>query len=181
MHAMCGSHLSLADEVPVPIRRLTRGQLAQAFPLLREAGRCESLQVWIDYAAEFINENQEQSWPTGIMVAEQANRCIVGLYSYVIRPCLRLGRVLSVGELTVMTPFGREVVAQRLLDSVTELARSQGVTEVEIGLASASGWWASLLASRGFALDDRRQLVWRRASLRPAAAATSTRPVAEGS
>jgi hypothetical protein len=80
MRAMCGRHLSLADEVPVSIRRLARGQLAQAFPLLREAGRCESFQVWIDYASDFVSENQEKSWPTGIMVAEQANRCIVGLF-----------------------------------------------------------------------------------------------------
>jgi hypothetical protein len=173
MRAMCGPHLSLAEEVPVSIRRLTRGQVAQAFPLLREAGRCESFQAWIDYAAQFIDGNQERSWPSGIMIAEQANRCIVGLYSYVVRPCLRLGRVLTVGELTVMTPFGRDVVAERLLASVAELARIQGVTGSEIGVASASGWWATLLRSRGFALDDRRQLIWRRASQREPAAVNS--------
>jgi hypothetical protein len=161
---MCGVHLSLADGVPVHVRRLRRDQLAQAFPLLREAGRCETVEAWVDYASGFINENSEPSWPAGIMVAEQASRCIVGLYSYVVRPCLRHGRVLSIAELTVMTPFGREVVAGRLLDSVADLARGQGVAESEIGLANAASWWAPLLGGRGFALDDRRQLVWRRTS-----------------
>jgi hypothetical protein len=174
MRGMCGAHLSLADEIPILIRRLRREELAQAFPLLREAGRCETVQAWIEYASGFTNENPEPSWPAGIMAAEQASRCIVGLYSYVVRPSLRHGRVLSVAELTVMTPFGRDVVAGRLLGSVAGLARSQGVAESEICLANAAAWWAPLLGARGFALDDRRQLVWRRTSQVESVGASTT-------
>src|SRR5689334_2847079 len=83
---MGGSHLSLADDVPVCIRRLSRDQMARAFPLLRETGRCDSPEAWLDYASEFIGENQEKSWPSGIVVAEQASRCIVGLFSFLVRP-----------------------------------------------------------------------------------------------
>lgn len=179
---MCGTHVSLADEVPVSIRRLKRNEVAQAFPLLREAGRCDSLASWDDYAAAFIAESQDTAWPSGIIAAEQFNRCIVGLYSYVVRPCLRAGRVLTVADLTVMSPFGRDVVAERLLESIAGLAATHCVRELEIGLASASGWWAALLAKRGYALDDRRQIVWRRgAAAGPSGATAVPAPVPLGS
>ncbi len=179
---MCGIHVSLADQPPVSIHRLAENQIAQAFPLLREAGRCGSLASWSDYALAFIRENPDSAWPSGITVAEQSNRCFVGLYSYVVRPCLRFGRVLSIGDLTVMAPFGKEMVAERLLDSVAQLAKMQHVRELEIGLASASGWLAALLGKRGYALDDRRQIVWRRAAVSGLgnAAAAST-PLSPGS
>lgn len=164
MRAMRGTQISLVDQIPVTIRRLSEKQVAQAFPLLRESGRCDSLASWKDYALAFIADTPDSAWPSGITVAEQSNRCLVGLYSYVVRPCLRSGRVLSVGDLTVMTPFGKEVVAERLLDSVTQLARTQRVNQLEIGLASATGWLAALLGKRGYSLDDRRQIVWRRSA-----------------
>jgi hypothetical protein len=169
---MCGTHVSLADEHPVTIRRLGRNQIAQAFPLLREAGRCDSLASWEDYALAFMDDNRDAAWPSGVIAAEQFNRCIVGLYSYVVRPCLRAGRVLNIGDLTVMSPFGRDLVAERLLDSIAELASTYRVREFEIGLASASGWWAALLGKRGYTLDDRRQIVWRRGAAPAMAHAT---------
>jgi hypothetical protein len=162
MQAMCGTRLSLVEEVPVCIRRLKQGQLAQAFPLLREAGRCESSQAWIDYASEFVREDEDKSWPIGIMVAEQASRCIVGLFSFLVRPCLRFGRVLSVGDLTVMAPFGREEITVRLLDSVAEIGRRYQVRETEIELGKAAAWCVAILGKQGYNLDDRRQIVWRR-------------------
>lgn len=179
---MCGTQISLADQIPVSIRRLSENQIAQAFPLLREAGRCDSLANWTDYALAFIGDIPGSAWPSGITVAEQSNRCFVGLYSYVVRPCLRFGRVLSIGDFTVMAPFGKEVVAERLLDSVTQLARAQRANELEIGLASASGWLAALLGKRGYALDDRRQIVWRRSAVASVTnSAIVTMPASPGS
>jgi hypothetical protein len=159
---MCPRYLSVVDENPVCVRRLGKDQIPLAFPLVREAGRCTSLEGWKDYAAEYLAGGADRAWPSGIVVAEQANRCIVGLFSFVVRPCLRVGRVLSVGELTVMAPFGRDEVASRLLGSIADIARQYRISETEIELGRGAAWCAAMLGKQGYNLDDRRQIVWRR-------------------
>lgn len=177
---MCPRHLLLVDENPVCVRRLSPAQIPQAFPLVREAGRCDSLDAWTDYASEYLAGSGDGAWPSGIVVAEQSNRCIVGLYAFVVRPCLRFGRVLSVTELTVMAPFGRDEIAVRLLGSIGDLARQYRVRETEVELGKGAAWCAAMLGKQGYCLDDRRQIVWRRiANSVPsglAEAVTSTRP-----
>jgi hypothetical protein len=162
MPTMCPKHLLLVEENPVCIRRLDRDQIAQAFPLIREAGRCDSLDAWTDYASEYLAGSADNAWPSGIVVAEQSNRCIVGLFTFLVRPCLRFGRVLSVSELTIMAPFGRDEIALRLLGAVNDLARQYRVRETEIELGKGAAWCAALLGRQGYGLDDRRQIVWRR-------------------
>jgi hypothetical protein len=132
----------------------------QAFPLVREVSRSLSTADWKDYAEGFLGCNSDEHWPAGIVVAEQPNRCIVGLFSYHVRPCLRAGRVMAVGDLTAVAPFGREIVADQLLDGIAELARRYSAREMEVSLAQSSAWWANLFRKRGYILDDRRQLVW---------------------
>jgi hypothetical protein len=161
---MCSRHLSLVDENPVCIRRLGRDQIPLAFPLVREAGRCDSLEAWKDYAAEYLAGNSDTAWPSGIVVAEQSNRCIVGLFSFVVRPCLRYGRVLTVTELTVMAPFGREEIAARLLGAIADIARQYRVRETEVEPGKGAAWCAAMLGRQGYSLDDRRQIVWRRSA-----------------
>jgi hypothetical protein len=180
MPSMCPRHLSLVDENPVCVRRLSRDQVAQAFPLVREAGRCDSLDAWTDYASEYLAGSTDIAWPSGIMVVEQSNRCIVGLFVFVVRPCLRFGRVLSVSELIVMAPFGRDEIAVRLLGAITDLTRQHRVREIEIELGKGAAWCAAMLGRQGYGLDDRRQIVWRRLAdgvvSRPAESVTSTSP-----
>jgi hypothetical protein len=161
MPNMCSRHLSLIDEVPVCVRRLRKEQIALAFPLVREAGRCDSLEAWKDYAAAYV-AGDDRAWPTGIVVAEQSNRCIVGLFSFVVRPCLRFGRVLSVRELTIMAPFGRDEIALRLLTAVGDIASQYHVRETEIEPGKGAAWCGLMLGKHGYHLDDRRQIVWRR-------------------
>lgn len=177
---MSPKHLLLIDENPVRVRRLSREQIAQAFPLVREAGRCDSLDAWTDYASEYLAGSTDSAWPSGIMVVEQSNRCIVGLFAFVVRPCLRFGRVLSVSDLTVMAPFGRDEIAVRLLGAITDLARQHRVRDTEIELGKGAAWCAAMLGRQGYGLDDRRQIVWRRLGngvvSRPAQSATSTSP-----
>lgn len=158
---MCG-HLALVDENPVCVRRLRLDQIPLAFPLVREAGRCDSLEVWKGYATEYLAGGDDRAWPSGIIVAEQSNRCIVGLFAFVVRPCLRYGRVLAVSELTVMAPFGREEIAVRLLAAVADIARQYQVHETEIEPGKGAAWCGVMLRKHGYHLDDRRQIVWRR-------------------
>ena len=132
----------------------------RAFPLVRETSRSLRAADWKGYAEGFLGGNADERWPAAILVAEQANGCIVGLFSYHIRPCLRAGRVMAVGNLIAVAPFGREIIADRLLDSIAELAHRYAVRETEISLAQSSAWWAGLFHKRGYALDDRRHLVW---------------------
>lgn len=172
---MCQGHLSLVDDHPICVRRLSKDEIPLAFPLLREAGRCDSLQSWKDYAAVYVAGSADGAWPSGIIVAEQASRCIVGLFSFVVRPCLRLGRVLAAGDLTIMAPFGREEIAAHLLASIGDIARRYGVRETEIELAKGAAWCAALLGRQGYCLDDRRQIVWRR-TMDGAAARLSSKP-----
>jgi hypothetical protein len=162
MPSMCERHLSLVDEHPVCVRRLGKDQIPQAFPLVREAGRCDSLESWQDYATEYLSGTEDGAWPSGIVVAEQSNRCIVGLFAFVVHPCLRSGRVLSVSELTVMVPFGREEIAARLLGAVADIAARHRVRASEIELGRGAAWCAAMLGKQGYTLDDRRQIVWRR-------------------
>jgi hypothetical protein len=161
---MFARHLSLVDENPVCVRRLSLEQIPLAFPLIREAGRCDSLEAWKDYASEYIAGRDDQAWPSGIVTAEQANRCIVGLFSFVVRPCLRSGRVLSVSALTVMAPFGREEIASRLLGAIADLARQYRVRETEVEPGKGAAWCATMLGKQGYSLDDRRQIVWCRSA-----------------
>lgn len=163
MPAMRG-YLSLIDENSVCVRRLRPDQIRLAFPLVREAGRCDSLEVWKGYAAEFLAGAADRARPSGIIAAEQANRCIVGLFSFVVRPCLRFGRVLSVSELTVMAPFGRDAIAVRLLDAAAEIARQYRVHVTEIEPGNGAAWCGLTLHKHGYHLDDRRQIVWRRSA-----------------
>jgi hypothetical protein len=171
---MCERHLSLVDETPVCVRRLTIDQIPLAFPLVREGGRCDSLDSWRHYASEYVAGTGDKAWPSGIVVAEQSNRCIVGLFAFVVRPCLRFGRVLAVSELTVMAPFGRDEIASRLLGAIAELAARYGVRESEIELGRGAAWCAAMLGKQGYSLDDRRQIVWRRSG--SVDAAPSVRP-----
>ena len=160
---MCG-HLSLIAENPVCVRRLTLDQIPLAFPLVREAGRCGSLEVWTGYAADYLAGSNDRAWPSGIVVAEQSNRCIIGLFCFVVRPCLRFGRVLAISELTVMVPFGRDEVAAGLLDAAADIARQYRVRETEIEPGKGAAWCGVMLRKHGYHLDDRRQIVWRRSA-----------------
>jgi hypothetical protein len=144
------------------VRRLGKDEIPLAFPLVREAGRCVSLESWRGYAADYLAGSAEGAWPSGIIVAEQASRCIVGLFSFVVRPCLRLGRVFSAGDLTIMAPFGLDEIAGHLLRSIDDLARRYRTRETEIVFAKSAARCAALLNKQGYSLDDRRQIVWRR-------------------
>jgi hypothetical protein len=157
---MCGVHIPLAPKPDVTVRRLSADRIMQAFPLVRESSRCVSSSEWKDYAATFLDGSGDERWPAGIMVAEQPNGCIVGLFSYFVRPCLRAGRVLAVADLAAVAPFGREVVADRLLGSIGQLARRHEVAASEVVPAPSSAWWAGVFRKHGFVLDDRRRLVW---------------------
>lgn len=159
---MAQKPLSLVDEHPVCVRRLGRDEIPLAFPLVREAGRSDSLDGWKEYAAGYLAGEADGAWPSGIIVAEQASRCIVGLFSFVVRPCLRVGRVLSAGDLTIMAPFGLDEIASRLLRSIDDLARRYRARETEIACAKNAARCAALLNKQGYSLDDRRQIVWRR-------------------
>jgi hypothetical protein len=169
---MCERHLSLLDETPVCVRRLTMDRIPVAFPLVREGGRCDSLDSWQNYASEYVAGTGDRAWPSGIVIAEQSNRCILGLFAFVVRPCLRSGRVLAVSELTVMAPFGRDEIASRLVGAIADIAAQYGVRESEIELGRGVAWCAAVLGKQGYSLDDRRQIVWRR-SARVASAPSS--------
>lgn len=151
----------------------------QAFPLVREGTRCVSADAWKAYAGAFLGQGSDEQWPAGIMVAEQPNQCIVGLFSYFVRPCLRAGRVMVVADLAAVAPFGWEIVADRLLDAIAGLAREHGAKETEIVPAHATAWWATAFAKRRYVLDDRRRMVWRSVSL-PALAEASVPSVGIG-
>lgn len=151
---------SLRILIDVAVRPLSSDRVMLAFPLVREASRGLAAAEWKDYADGFLGGTADERWPAGIVVAEQPNRCIVGLFSYHIRPCLRAGRVMVVGNLTAVAPFGREIVADQLLDRIAELAGRYNARETEVSMAQSSAWWANLFRKRGYVLDDRRQLVW---------------------
>jgi hypothetical protein len=176
MPAMCGTHIALDALADFPVKPLSEQRISQAYPLVREGSRCLSCDDWQAYASTFLKPGNDERWPAGIMVAEQPNQCIVGLFSYYVRPCLRSGRVLVIADLAAVTPFGRDIVADRLIDSIASLAGRHGAKDIEIAMAHASGWWATLFARRGYALDDRRQLVWHHSSS-VAAAGSSGQPM----
>lgn len=164
MHNMCGTHIALDGLTEFPVKRLSEERIMQAFPVVREGDRCVSPDDWQAYAREFLGQTTDKQWPAGIMVAEQPNRCIVGLFSYFIRPCLRSGRVLVSADLAAVTPFGRDIVAARLVDAIAALARQHRAKEIEIVMTHASAWWGTIFAKRGYTLDDRRRLVWQSAA-----------------
>lgn len=163
--------ISPAFDAPVCIRSLRRERIALVFPLVRENRRDLTLDEWSSYAADLLAGERNEPWHSGITVAEQSNRCVVGMFSYFVRPCLRAGRVLAISDLVVAAPFGREIVARKLLAETMQLADRFGVRQVEIAVAQASDWWAGLLGGCGLKLDDRRRMIWRGAPSSEAAIA----------
>lgn len=161
---MCGARFPLDSFIDFPVRALPDERIMQAFPLVRESVRCLSAAAWQAYAEAFLIRPADARWPSGLMVAEQPDRCIVGLFSYFVRPCLRSGRVMVVADLAAVAPFGREIVADRLLDAIAALARRHDTKEIEIAVAHAAAWWGTVFAKRGYVLDDRRRMVWMRAA-----------------
>lgn len=157
---MCGARFPLDGPVEFPVRPLPDDRIMQAFPLVRESARFLSADAWQAYAGTFLGQADDEQWPSGIMVAEQPDRCIVGLFSYFIRPCLRAGRVLVVADLAALAPFGRDIVADRLLEAIAALARRHRAKETEIAVTPVAAWWGAFFARRGYVLDDRRQMVW---------------------
>jgi hypothetical protein len=174
MRDMCGTHFPLDSLVEFPVKALSGERIMQAFPLVREGTRCVSADAWKAYAGAFLGQGSDEQWPAGIMVAEQPNQCIVGLFSYFVRPCLRTGRVMVVADLAAVAPFGREIVADRLLDAIAALARQHCAKETEIALAHASAWWGTVFAKRGYVLDDRRRMIWLSAPLAASAQANAS-------
>jgi hypothetical protein len=175
MTTMCGARSPLDSLIEFPVKPLPDKRFMQAFPLVRESGRCLSADAWKTYAGAFLGQGADEQWPSGIMVAEQPDQCIVGLFSYFVRPCLRAGRVMVIADLAAVAPFGREIVADRLLEAIAALAHRYGTKETEIAIAHAAAWWGALFAKRGFVLDDRRHMVWMSASLPPSQAMSRRR------
>lgn len=161
MARMCGARFPLDGLIDFPVKALPDERIMQAFPLVRESARRLSADAWKSYAGAFLGPvASDEQWPAGIMVAEQPDRCIVGLFSFFVRPCLRAGRVMVVADLAAVAPFGREIVADRLLEAIVDLARQHGTKETEITVAHAPAWWGAVFAKRGYVLDDRRRLIW---------------------
>jgi hypothetical protein len=165
---MCGARFPLDGPGEIPVKALSDERIMLALPLVRENIRFLSADAWQAYAGTFLGgQAADEQWPSGIMVAEQPGGCIVGLFSYFVRPCLRAGRVMVVADLAALAPFGRDIVADRLLEAIAALARRHRTRETEIAVTPAAAWWGAFLAKRGYAFEDRRQVVWMNSAAQP--------------
>jgi hypothetical protein len=138
------------------VRPLERGQIAQAFPLVRAVLPQTSLSRWTDFARRHIHERVERA-SRGIMAAQNRSGYIAGLFTHEARDELALGRTLAIGNLVVADFPGRDGTVAYLIEGMHALANLSGCVAVSVDLDIAffdgmptSGWSLPIFERSGF-------------------------------
>lgn len=115
---------------PLVLRPLERGQIPQAFPLVRSVLPDTSLSRWTDFARAHTLERVGR----GIMAAHNQAGYITGIFTHEVRDELALGRTLSVANLMVADFPGRDKTADHLIDGMLSLSNMRGCAAIVASL-----------------------------------------------
>lgn len=121
---------------------LGRRQIDQAYPLVCAIAPGLEVDRWRAFAAAMLQgatdggsaRGSAVPATTGIMTVQNAQGYLHGLFSYVVEPHLRHGRILSVDNFVVLDLFDIPGIAETLLRAMEGLARRLGCSAIHTTL-----------------------------------------------
>ncbi|MGQ9368129.1 hypothetical protein [Azospirillum sp. ST 5-10] len=116
---------------------LDRGQIDQAFPLVRTIAPELTVERWRAYAGAAIGRRGGAAATRGIMTVQNDRGYIHGLFSYSVEENLRCGRILVVDDFIVLDLFDVAAAASTLLRSMDGLARSLSCRSIHTNFPEA--------------------------------------------
>jgi len=123
------------------IHHLAIGQVAQAFPLVREFAGELTLERWRDFAAAMVAPAPVGRGvaASGIVAAERLGY-IRGLFTYIVIADLSHEQVLLVQNFCVIEVIRRDGVSDALLGEMAKLARQLSCKAIHAILEPGSEW-----------------------------------------
>ena len=116
------------------IKPLDRARITQCFPLVHLTAPTLTAETWYDFAVHHVAPVDPRE--TGILVAEQHPRCILGLLTYLIDHDAIHGRTLLVKNLIAHNYFtsGRRNVELALIGAIEDLAVAEGCHAIHVNM-----------------------------------------------
>jgi hypothetical protein len=138
------------------IRPLTRGQVDQAFPLVREIAGSLSIGQWQCYARRLLAAGQRGARHDSGIIAAHGPRALYlrGLFTYRTLPDL-IGRDrLVAGCFAVPGTIDRTAIARALIEACRITAEAAECRTIQVDLVERNQWLAALLCDAGFEADS---------------------------
>jgi hypothetical protein len=146
-------------KLPLVTRLLEdQSQIDRSFPVAN-MGSGVSLDRWREFAAAWLRSTRPDRgiFPDrGIIVVQDGAGYMLGLCSFERREDLLIGPVLSVENLIALDLISGQRVARLLIENLESVARSHGLSAIQIGVASPTpanvepGVVADSLAAAGY-------------------------------
>ena len=142
------------------MRPLARGEIDQAYPLVREVTAGLSLEEWRDYAARRISGDEPRDDVGGIVVAEAEKSYLRGLLAFHEASRLSHGHTLVIDHFAVPNGIGRRAVVIALIEAAQNLALQHHCKAIHVSLKAGDRWAIEALRDAGYG-DEFVKLCWR--------------------
>lgn len=135
---------------------LSREEVDQAFPLIRNICPEAELEGWRGFAGQRLEANPDSG--TGILIVRNEQNCIVGLAGFMLSHDLLHGPILFADPFCAMDIVGQDNVARALENGIEKIARRHGCSAVHTNISSSgkqseNGWLCSILYERGHRIE----------------------------
>ena len=109
-------------------------EIQQAYPLVQSIAPDLTLESWLAFASDIDRPQPAGFGPGGIVAAQSGRGYIHGLFSYLVEPNLRYGRILNVDNFVAFDLIDRWKVAPKLLSAMDEQANHHGCKAIYVRL-----------------------------------------------
>lgn len=121
--------------------RMSTDKVDQAYPLVRELRRKETLQAWRIYAQSYLALKLVKEGHRGILVAEHRGY-IRGLLSYDILPNWFDHKVMTVRDVIIPVLPAGQPAARCLLEELLEISEAHRCVTISVDLTKGMEWLA---------------------------------------
>lgn len=112
----------------------SKEEMEQAYPLIQSIAPDLSLESWLEFACDIGDMPPTGFGPCGIVAAQSGRGYIHGLYTYMVEPDLRHGRILNVDNFVAFDLANRWNVVRKLLAAMDEQADRYGCKAIHVRL-----------------------------------------------
>ena len=112
---------------------LGKGEIQQAFPLVRSVSPHLTMDRWVDYA-QALYAPASRDVVGGVMSARNSQGYIFGIYCHVMEPDIEFGRIMRVSNFAAANLCESGGVLGPLIDSMPLIARDHGCGSVHVDL-----------------------------------------------
>ena len=133
--------------VTLTVAPLGRGDIRQAYALVREAMPAVSVDDWQRFAGALLDRRRRHA---GILCTWSDNRYVRGLAAYAVRAEVDMARVLRVELLIVSTMFAPSMVLNVIKNALEDCARHHGCAGVKVEIPADREWLIGAFALGGY-------------------------------